>query len=53
MGDWVEPAPHDEELAAFPRLVDAAAALEEADPDEDGHWNTLVDALVAGLRPPA
>ena len=53
MGDWVEPTPHDEELAAFPRLVDAATALGEADPDEDGHWDTLVEALVAGLRPPA
>jgi AcrR family transcriptional regulator len=51
MGDWVEPTPYDEELAAFPRLVEAAVALEQADPDEDGHWDTLIDALVAGLRP--
>ena len=50
MGDWVEPTPQDEAVAAFPRLVDAALALEQADPDEDGHWDTLVDALVTGLR---
>lgn len=49
MGDWVEPAPHDAALEAFPRLVDAATALEQADPDEDGHWDVLVEALVAGL----
>lgn len=51
MGDWVEPEPHDAELAEFPRLIAAAEALERADPDEDGHWDTLVEALVAGLRP--
>jgi AcrR family transcriptional regulator len=51
MGDWVEPTPQDAMLAGFPRLVEAATALEQADPDEDGHWDTLIDALVAGLRP--
>lgn len=51
MGDWVEPAPDDAALAAFPRLIEAATALDEADPDQDGHWETLVEALVAGLRP--
>jgi AcrR family transcriptional regulator len=51
MGDWVEPAPTDAQLADFPRLVVAATALEQADPDEDSHWDTLVEALVAGLRP--
>lgn len=50
MGDWVEPTPADASLAPFPRLVAAASALEEADPDEDGHWDTLVEALVTGLR---
>lgn len=51
MGDWVEPTPADAQLAPFPRLVQAATALEAADPDEDGHWDTVVEALVAGLRP--
>lgn len=51
MGDWVEPAPDDAGLAAFPRLVQAATALAEADPDADSHWDTLIDALVTGLRP--
>ena len=51
MGDWVEPTPSDQELAGFPRLSHAAAALEQADPDEDGHWDTLVEALVRGLAP--
>jgi AcrR family transcriptional regulator len=51
MGDWVEPAPTDGQLADFPQLVAAATALEQADPDEDGHWDILVEALVAGLRP--
>jgi AcrR family transcriptional regulator len=51
LGDWVEPGPDHPQLAAFPRLVQAATALDEADPDQDGHWDTLVDALVAGLRP--
>ena len=52
MGDWVEPTPHDEELAAFPRLVDAALALEQPGIEVDAHWDTLIEALVAGLRPP-
>ena len=52
MGDWVEPTPHDEELAAFPRLVDAALALEQPGIELDAHWDTLIEALVAGLRPP-
>ena len=49
MGDWVEPEPHDTALADFPRLVEAATALEQGDPDEDGHWAVLVESLVAGL----
>lgn len=49
MGDWVEPEPHDAALTDFPRLVAAATALEQSDPDEDGHWDVLVEALVAGL----
>jgi AcrR family transcriptional regulator len=51
MGDWVEPGPDHPKLAGFPRLVRAALAYEQADPDQDALWDTLVDALVAGLRP--
>ena len=49
MGDWVEPTPSDALLSEFPRLVAAATTLEQADPDEDGHWDVVVEALVAGL----
>jgi AcrR family transcriptional regulator len=50
MGDWVEPVPADvAQLAGFPRLVEAAALVEE---DDDAHWQTVVEALVAGLERP-
>ena len=49
MGDWVEPTPEDAALAPFPRLVEAATALESSDLSEDSHWDVLVEALVAGL----
>ena len=49
MGDWVEPEPDDAALAPFPRLVEAATALEASALAEDSHWDVLVEALVAGL----
>lgn len=49
MGDWVEPEPDDAALAPFPRLAEAATALEASDLPEDSHWDVLVEALVAGL----
>lgn len=47
MGDWVDPAePH---WADHPQLREAAAVWRPQ--DEDGHWDLMVTALVAGLRP--
>ena len=48
-GDWVEPTPAQLEADGYPHLARAAAELESAGHDQDGHWDTLVAALVAGL----
>lgn len=47
MGDWVDPG--DAALAEHPRLREAAALMQPE--DEDGHWDVLVEALIAGLQP--
>ena len=49
-GDWVEPTPAQLQADGYPHLARAAEELEAVDLDEDGHWNTLVEALVAGLE---
>lgn len=48
MGEWVEPVGVDpSEVAAFPRLTEAAGLVDE---DDDRHWDAVVEALVAGLE---
>jgi AcrR family transcriptional regulator len=44
-GDWVQPTPAQLEADGYPHL--ARASLVEL--DRDAHWETLVQALVAGL----
>ncbi|MCW2605903.1 MAG: hypothetical protein JWO60_596 [Frankiales bacterium] len=48
MGDWVDPSPGDL-YDDHPALAEAAALVRPE--DESGHWDLLVEALVAGLRP--
>jgi len=50
MGEWVQPRPSDFLMAGFPSLARADAELERADPAQDGHWDTLVEALIVGLE---
>lgn len=47
--DWVEPTPAQLEADGYPYLARAAAEMEADGLDQDGHWDTLVEALVAGL----
>lgn len=47
MGDWVDPG--DTAWAEHPRLREAAGAVRPE--DEDGHWEVMVEAIVAGLHP--
>jgi AcrR family transcriptional regulator len=48
--DWVEPTPAQLEADGYPYLARAAGELEDDRLDQDGHWETLVGALVAGLE---
>lgn len=47
--DWVEPTPAQLEADGYPHLARAAVELESVDLDQDGHWDTLVEALITGL----
>jgi AcrR family transcriptional regulator len=47
MGDWVDPGLTDAALEGRPRLREAAELRIEAG---EGHWELLVEALIAGLR---
>lgn len=47
--DWVEPTPAQLEAEGYPHLARAAGELAADGLDRDGHWETLVEALVAGL----
>lgn len=49
MGDWVDPGTDDTTWHEHPCLREAAAAMRSE--DEDGHWDVIVEALVAGLQP--
>jgi AcrR family transcriptional regulator len=48
--DWVEPTPAQLEADGYPHLARATLELEQVGHDQDGHWHTLVEALVAGLE---
>lgn len=48
MGDWVDPGQPAESWEHHPRIREVAA--EVGDADDDGHWQAVVEALVAGLR---
>ena len=47
--DWVEPTPAQLEADGYPHLARAAVELESVGLDQDGHWDTLVEALITGL----
>lgn len=49
MGDWVDPGTDGGGWHEHALLREAAAALRPE--DDDAHWELVVDALVAGLRP--
>ena len=47
--DWVEPTPAQLEADGYPHLARAAAEQDTTGLDQDGHWDALVRALIAGL----